>query len=192
MVEGADVSPDQRFAAVVARITPEWLLARCTEDGDCWLWNHARGEAGCPKYGTRVEGEAVNVHLRRPVWQMANPGKSIGNRMVSPSCGNPTCLNPDHLVLRTKGQVLREMMARPDVRARRSVASMRHRNRNAKLDMEKARYIRSSDKTLVQLGAELGVSLETVSRVRRGVAWQEGANPFAGLLASNDSARRAA
>ena len=61
-------------------------------------------------------------------------------------------------------------------------------HRKAKLDIEKARHIRNSDKTEVELAKEFGVCQSLINRVKRGVSWGEGTvkgNIFSGLIASN-------
>lgn len=59
----------------------------------------------------------------------------------------------------------------------------------AKLDIEKARYIRNSDKTEAELSKELGVCQSLINRVKRGVSWGEGTvkgNIFSGLIAKSE------
>jgi hypothetical protein len=70
------------------------------------------------------------------------------------------------------------------VKAKKSASSSRtNQAKFGKLSMEKARYIRGSDKRGIDLAQELGVSRDLVSKVRTYRAWKEQFNPFAGLMA---------
>lgn len=169
-----------------------WIKARCREDGDCWLWTMTVNDSGCPRYSTHVGGRPTSFQPRRIAWQLGNPGKTLGRGLVGTSCGNPRCLNPEHLVKRTKGEVISLMSTNPATRAKKMAAAVRRRGLSTKLDMEKARYIRSSTKTLAVVAGELGISIALASKIRRGELWKEHSNPFAGLVAANDSSRRAA
>jgi hypothetical protein len=58
------------------------------------------------------------------------------------------------------------------------------RENHGKLDMAKAREIRSSSETGRALAARFGVSAQLISLVRLGKSWAE-PSPFAGLGARN-------
>lgn len=158
-----------------------WIKARCREDGDCWLWTMAVNDSGNPRYSTHVDGQPTSLQPRRIAWQLGNPGKSLGSGLVGTTCRNPRCLNPEHLVKRTKGEVISLMSMNPATRAKKIAAAVRRRGHSTKLDMEKARYIRSSTKTLAVVAGELEISIALASKIRRNELWKESSSPFAGL-----------
>lgn len=177
----------------VKEMTAEWVAARCDEDGDCLLWKYAATGSNQPRYSIKGPmGKTTSVQLRRVVWERET-GKPIPKgKVVTVNCGCSLCLNFDHMELITKAEVIRLVWQRPDSKARKSLAATKSMRCRGKLDMEKARYIRSSDKTLRELADELGVSTSLVGAVRQGLRWREtAANPFAGLFASNDSRKAA-
>lgn len=154
----------------------ERIKARTIDDGGCWIWTGANNGAGHPKLH--------NCSARRKVWSLTKDNKPQRNHVVSVTCGSPLCLNPDHLVCRTKAEVSRISNAKPSVKLRRSAASARtNRPTMGKITMEIAREIRSSDKQGKDWAKELGVSVSLVSHVRRGKSWVDHSNPFMALMA---------
>lgn len=153
----------------------ERIKARTYDDGGCWIWTGSNNGAGHPKL--------QNGSARRKVWELSKsaPQKHL---VISVTCGNALCLNPDHLMCTTKAVVSRISNARTSVKLRRSASSAKaNRVKLGKITMEIAREIRSSDKQGKDWAKELGVSVSLVSHVRRGRSWVDHSNPFAGLLA---------
>ena len=152
----------------------EKIHARCTECGDCLLWQGKTSQAGHPAlYGTTG---------RRSVWETAFGPIPAGN-MVTVTCGQILCLNPDHLKLTNKAEVSRINNARLDVKAKRSASSARTNQRNlGKITMDIAREIRASNKLGKDWAAEIGCSATLISHVRCNRTWKETNNPFAGLM----------
>ena len=154
--------------------TIEKILARCDEDADCMLWRGYRGKTNQPKTG--------NGSVRRIAWRLVH-GKMPKNRLVTVTCGHPMCLNPEHLALTTKSEVIRKVLSRPDVKLRKTASSRRSvRASVGKITMEVARAIRASDRLGRDWARELGVSESLVSLVRRGKTWKEPVSMWAGLL----------
>lgn len=151
------------------------LLSRCTECGDCQLWTGPTHD-GAPRIYPRVG----SMSLRRRVWELREGPIPAGMQVVT-SCDRPLCIA--HLALKTHAQVLTETMKRPDVAARKAVATRRARRATApKLNMEMARAIRASTKRQIDIAAEFGIAQSLVSRIVNGHSWSEPVpNPFAGL-----------
>ena len=147
------------------------IRARCTEDGDCWLWNDAVNEAGLPRYG---KGSA-----RRKIWTTLN-GPINGPYFVGCICRERRCLNPEHLVLRTKSSVVKDGHANA-IKAQRYLASTLTARKRGKLNDRVAQEIRESDETLGVLAERYGVHLSLIGKVKAGQAWQPLSSPFAGL-----------
>ena len=153
--------------------TIEKILARCNEDADCMLWQGYRGKTNQPKTG--------KGSVRRIAWKLVH-GEIPKKRLVTVTCENSMCLNPDHLALTTKSEVVRKTLSRLDVRLRKTVSSRRSvRASMGKITMEVARAIRASDRVGRDWARELGVSESLVSLVRRGKTWKEPASMWAGL-----------
>lgn len=156
-----------------AKTLPE-LHARCTECGDCLLWQGAHNGTGHPRH--------AGGSVRRAVWALTHR-PAPANRIVTVTCGQIACLNPAHLALTTRGEVTRIVHNRPDVRMRRAAASARTNQATmGKISMAIARQIRASTQTGVDLARHYGVSTSLVSLVRQGKTWVERtASPWRGL-----------
>ena len=153
--------------------TIEKILARCDEDADCMLWHGRRDRANQPKIG--------GLSARRVTWKLAN-GEIPKKRVVTVTCQNSMCLNPDHLALTTRGDVVRKTSGRLDVNVRKKASGRRFaREKLSKITMDIARSIRASDKTAADLAQELGVSPSLIYKVRSNRSWVESASMWAGL-----------
>lgn len=164
-------------------MTLDDIKARCHEDGDCLVWSGRTNAKGYPKHGQTL--------LRRRVLEFT-AGELKRSELASVTCGNPSCLNPDHIRKASKSTVALEVNKRADVQAKRTASNRRTaRSRLAKLSIEKAREIRASSEPGKVLAERYGVSDDLISKVRHDKAWVE-TTPFSGLFAANDAKRRAA
>ena len=160
----------------------EAIHRRCDVCGDCLLWRGSKNPKGYPKVTVRENGKESSLSLRRLVYLLHKKRKNAlgAKTQVAVTCGRVACVNPHHLELLTKSEVIRRSSARPAVKLRRVAAAKRNSQKLAKLDMDKARYIRECGLTQIEVARELKISQALVSRVRLGRAWQE---PEAGLFA---------
>ena len=149
------------------------ILDRAVEEGDCMIWRGKVNRAGQPCL--------ADTTARRRVWELARGPISAGMQ-VSFDCGCRRCINPGHLLLRTRSEVSRASLSRPHVKARLVASSTRSAHASkGKITMAIAREIRASTKTGKQLAAELACSDSLISLVRRNKSWVEPGNPWAGL-----------
>lgn len=154
-------------------MTLDDLKARCEieEHTDCWLWQHCITRSGTPQ---TWDGKRV-VPARRYAYELAT-GKAVPRHLwcISP-CDDQRCINPAHTKVTNRSGVVRN--------ARRQGKEWMHSGTKAKialaarsrsrLDWEKVRTIRRSDKSAVALAAEFGVSDSAVRGVRQGRTWRE-------------------
>lgn len=160
--------------------TTESLKARCTEEGDCWLWDGYLGN-GVPM----VHHEGKMVAVRKLLTALA--GKSIKRgAYFSPSCGNALCVCPDHIVRRSQnehsGHMARMLAQSPANDLRILKLTQTRRSRYAKLTLDDARMARASTESSQKVAEKLGVTKALIARIRRGVQWKDHANPFGGLM----------
>ncbi len=75
----------------------ERILAKIAKRGfgECWLWTGGVGQKGTPNVSVKKR----TFSARRLYWEMIH-GPLARNRQVSTNCGEPRCMNPDHLYLR--------------------------------------------------------------------------------------------
>lgn len=166
-------------------MTLEEIHAKCVECGDCWEWAGICSPAGVPKINLFVgygkNGRTV-LSTRRVVWQIVK-GAIPAGRLITTKCGNPKCLNPEHLQMTDHAQVARKNGARLSVKLKRA-ASQRTFNieHRAKLTQDAVASIRQSEQTTRALASTYGVHISTINKIRKGIAWRDVTNPFAGLM----------
>jgi len=157
--------------------TLDEIRAGCVECGDCWEWKGYAAKCGTPKVNTWIDGRRNVFSGRRVVMHLV--GKQIPKGVVlTTKCGNPRCLNPDHIIRTTRSEVATKVAARVDIKLKKAARS----GRPIKLDQQKVADIRSSTMKNRELAALYGVTISTISRTRNGHCWAQ-RNPFAGLMA---------
>jgi hypothetical protein len=161
------------------------ITAQCVEDGDCLLWTGICSVSGVPKVNIRVregKGGRTVLSARRVVWELVK-GPLQPRKLITTTCGNPKCLNPDHLAMTNHAKVAAKNGARMDVKLRKRAAGLAQAHQ-AKLTREQADEIRAAiDVRVKDLAARFGVGESAIRRIRTGVAWRDQTNPFAALMA---------
>jgi hypothetical protein len=160
-----------------SEVTTAWIAQRCHEDGDCLIWDHKK-----------LRGQPVHTferksgYIRQLAWKAAGKRPLRENERLTMTCGHKDCLEPSHMKAITQAEVLRHTCGSASVKLRKYAAVTESvRKRKAKITLEDARYVRASDKTLTELSGELGISIQRLSKIRRGEAWPD-RNPFAALI----------
>jgi hypothetical protein len=165
--------------------TIESILAQCEEVGDCLEWQ-GRMQNGSPQvYVGRVNGKSRYRTARRVFTELLVCGPIHPFMRCTTTCGNERCLAQEHLKMRTYKQMARinakrGLQSTPHARA--AIARGRRNRSDVKLSLEKAREIRQSPLTGVQLAAVYGVNRTLIGAIRRNEIWREslpGASVFA-------------
>lgn len=138
-----------------------------TETG-CLLWM-GYSHSATPNYARgffSVNGKPQMAH--RVAYQLAK-GDIPDGLCVRHTCDVSLCVNPDHLILGTHADNMRDMKDRGRGRGG-GPAGEKHGC--AKLTEEQVRQIGTSHKTRNQLAAEFGVSPSTIKAIRNGRLWK--------------------
>jgi len=84
------------------------FFAKVRADGECQTWTGARQSGG---YGAlRINGRNVRAH--RIAWVLAHRAPVPEGMVIRHRCDNPPCCNPEHLVLGTRRDNVRDMIER--------------------------------------------------------------------------------
>ena len=151
------------------------LMARTATDGNCRVWLGHCDSVGSPKITIHYQ----KYFVRRLVWQLLHGPIAKGGQ-IGATCGTPGCTAPAHLVCRTQSQALK---GRPiPIERRIRIALTQRANAATKLTPEQVAEIRASTEPANALDKRYGLSNGRASLIRRGRAWRDYANPFAGLL----------
>ena len=168
--------------------TVDSLMGRCRIDGDCWIWTG--WHSGKTPY-VDVNGRMTSV--RKVLIGLL--GRKERGPFYSCNCGNPSCVAPDHIVMRTQKEHSRVMSKRSAQVAgadRIIKITAARRARGTKLTPEQAHAIRLAEGTYQSIAEANGVSKSFVGQIKRGKVYKDRTNPFAGLLSANDSGRKRA
>lgn len=162
------------------------IRGRCDEIGECWIWTGATGgRSSLPC----MHREGKTQYVRRVVYELSHD-RPAGRLVVTPKCTNPACVSPRcleaiprKLALQRAGQ--RGAYSSP---SKLLLSALAQRARSRYSD-ELIEQIKASEAGHKQVSRETGMSVSYVRAIRRGEARRDLRNPFAGLLAANDSQR---
>jgi hypothetical protein len=162
--------------------TIESMKAQTTEEGDCLLWNGVM----CNKV-PYVRHEGTYQSARKVFLIVAGKKIRQGAKYFATSCGNPDCVNPEHIISRTQKEHMahcaKQLPFSPSEHIRRAKIAKNKRATIGKLTEAQADEIRLSDESGPVLGATYGVSRSLVNKIKRCVAWRiQSQNPFRGLM----------
>jgi hypothetical protein len=157
-------------------LSPAWLAARSTldEETGCMTWTGACGNGTDPV--ARIGGKVRAV--RRALWEQSS-GKSLGTRRMSVTCTDPLCVNREHLVALTKGQLQKGKKRKLETILKWSVTQ----RRNSALSDQDVAAIRASEVPTRELMPLYPVSRDYLNKIRSGIKRKDYSSPFAGLLA---------
>lgn len=158
---------------------------RVIEDGDCWIWQGAKQANGSTP-SMQWKGKVNSV--RRFI--LMAKGQLVKGWMASTHCGNPHCVNPDHIAKVNRKTLSIRNAAEMDIltrtmRAKRTAEARREGGIGIKLNPELAESIRNDSRPTRTIAAEYGVSQYAVCCVKTGRTWRNYAstnNPFAQLM----------
>ena len=125
----------------------------------CWEW---KGYKNADGYGQiKIDGQARFCH-RTAVEAI---GVTLAaEEVVMHACDNPACCNPRHLVVGTHAQNVADRVAK-----RRSARGST--NGRSLLTEDQVRMIKKDGRRLVDVASDYGVSVSTISLIRRGKNW---------------------
>lgn len=129
------------------------VLQRSKMAGDCWLWVGGKNHEG---YGVlHINGRLTRAHRASYI---AFKGDIPADRIIMHTCDNPTCVNPEHLLLGTHKNNSDD-----------KIHKGRHCNR--KLTEGDVEIIRKYDGTIEKIAIMFGVSASTIARIKCGRIW---------------------
>ena len=128
---------------------------------DCVEWQKRKDRQG---YGlTWHEGKNMRAH--RLAWINANGAIPYG-MCVLHKCDNPSCVNPDHLFLGSRGENNKDRASKG-----RSARHSGVKHPLAKLTDRQVIAIRNDPRTQAEIAIEHGVDQSTISNIKRRINW---------------------
>ncbi|MGP1664569.1 MAG: HNH endonuclease signature motif containing protein [Rhodanobacter sp.] len=143
------------------------------QDGGCWLWN---GEKGVKRYGAFSLGQGLGTMASHRYSYLRYKGEIPDGLVVRHTCDVKNCCNPDHLILGTQQDNVRDAVERGRATGhgkatlnrrlkRRSGQRKLHRDEIQKIKDEYA----TGKFTQFDLASRWNVSQATISATIRGV-----------------------
>lgn len=129
----------------------------------CWEWTGTRNTAG---YGIFLLPGERAVRAHRYSYERVN-GPIPEGMVLMHACDNPPCVNPAHLFPGSRGDNVRDAVAK-----RRLCYGTKHHG--AKLTADQVLAIRASELSQTVLAKQYGVNPSTICRIKRGVARPHG------------------
>jgi hypothetical protein len=161
--------------------TLDSLKARTIEEGDCWLWQGYL-QNNTPQVASYKNGGKRMVSVRKLIRELET-GRQQPKGHYSNTCGECSCVNPDHTIWRSNHMHMRSMgRGRGSVTKAAKLREYRVSTGQVKLSESKAQEIRLSDDSGPVLAERYGVSRGLINRIKRGRAWRVLSSPFAGLF----------
>jgi hypothetical protein len=160
------------------------IMAKTIQIDGCREWQGGFVRGRWPRMYARIDGKETAISVRPVVWKLTGGRDLLPGEVITMKCGCEACLERRHMEVIDKGEVSRRNWAKPGAKMLRSLKCQAASADRAKLDMQKAREIRSrlaGGETQVALCAEFEVSQALLSRVARGTSWKDYSSPFAGL-----------
>jgi hypothetical protein len=151
------------------------VMWRCEEYGDCCLWTGARNPRG-----PVVSVKNVEYPLRKAVWECTHDESAPPGMVVTTTCREHLCLNPDHVILMTRAQLNRRTLKTGNHKLRLMNIAIARRKASPLSD-EAVRAIRLDGERAPDAAAKHGVSVAYVYMLRANKFRRELSTPFAGL-----------
>lgn len=129
---------------------------KVVKSGDCWEWTAAKNAAGYGRYWNELAHRVSYKFYYKTVED---------GMLVCHKCDNPSCVKPTHLFVGTPQDNMNDKVSKG-----RGYFGEEHHS--AKLTAAEAQYILDSPKRGSALAAELGVSRQLISLIRKRKIWK--------------------
>lgn len=156
------------------------VRAKCVEDGDCWEW---KGATQTRRRVTPVMKWEGKCRIVRQLLVLAK-GIDPTGKVCTYKCGNPLCVNPDHLEVITKRKMGKRVnaMMKPNTNAMFRAKMAKAMRSRSKLTPEMVEQIRNAEGSQYEICERFNVSQQTISDIKRGRTWRDYSNPFTQLM----------
>lgn len=142
-----------------------WKCVPIREAGQCWLWKCGKCSDG---YGNFKDGKFISAH--RFSYELAN-GPIPKGLQVRHSCDTPSCVNPEHLLL---GTVIDNMRDRSDRgRAASKSGELNGRSVLKAADIPLIKSMAEQGFLLREIAESFCVSIPTINKILLGKTWRD-------------------
>lgn len=165
-------------------MTVDDIKNRSDEVGDCWEWRGSYSTDGVPvlnkKSVRRLGAKAIGKHIP-PLF------------VATTKCNNQRCVCPDHILIVSRTR--RIQMNVEDGRyynPAKTAKMVKTKAKKSRFPDELVEAVRTAQGETRDIADRFNVPITWAYKVRQGICRKAPGNPFFGLMAANDSKRRAA
>ena len=137
------------------------------EETGCWDWTGTSNNAGYPLFS--YKGRMVSAS--KTAYKLNYEEDIPGGHVVSHTCDNVKCVNPDHIYVTSRSDLVKDLYKSGKMKAPEQKGAD---NPNAKLSEEDVREIRRKKEegiTHEELAKEYGVTKTTISQIYNRKLW---------------------
>ena len=131
------------------------------EGNGCLVWSGRKNAYG---YGVIAYGHQEKVLAHRAAYALSNGSPLKFTGVVRHKCDNPACVNPEHLIIGTQADNLRDMLERNRV-ARGSAKNM------SSLTDDAIRAIRADTRPHTRIAADYATTRSNIGAIKRRKTW---------------------
>lgn len=142
----------------MSKTVHEKLLNKLDIIDQCWMWTGSKNPAG---YGMVQIGSKIKL-AHRAMYEVYR-GPIPDNLVIRHRCDNPGCCNPNHLIVGTRQENIKDI----DDRGRRPKGSNHWK---CKLTEQQLTEIKYDTRRQVDIAAEYGITQAHVSLIKKGMA----------------------
>jgi len=152
---------------------------RCIESEGCWVWVGAFQPCGTTPT-MRLNGRVAGVRRFLAI----DMERDVRDKVVTHKCGNPACVNPEHLAVITRSKLQKRIAGERSYKTNplRQKKIADKARENSKLNLAIVEQIRAADGSQRKIAAEYGITQATVSCIKSGRTWRDYSNPFSALV----------
>ena len=87
-----------------------WEKVDIKSSDECWVWTGAKSKKGYGIFGKRVNGKPIMLRATRVLSRFR--GDKTEGLVAMHKCDNPSCCNPEHVVMATAKQNTQDMIGK--------------------------------------------------------------------------------
>jgi len=131
----------------------------------CWLWTAGKDKDG---YGMFWAGRSVRAHRFS---FLISFGWLLDSGVVMHTCDTPACVRPDHLVLGTHGDNVRDKILKGRLKVPHGAEHWSRRFSEEQIKAIRDRW--KSGESQASMARQYGVGVATINRAVRQLCWEE-------------------
>lgn len=162
---GSPVAERPLYAILRGKTSEERFFYSVEKTDGCWNWKASKDKDGYGRFRGDVGG-VMYFDAHRFSWAYFNLELIPPNMMVMHKCDNPSCVNPDHLMLGSAQDNSMDMVSKG-----RAANGLRNARTGTKLNEVQVRAIAADERRYDAIAAEYNVQKQCVFDIKNRKTW---------------------